>query len=361
MPASLRIPAFALLLTLSLTIGQPLLPVRAQMDSSQTSAATRALSWLAKNQYPNGSYGPYSQIQTAPAAYALWLSSSTSPKALAGFTWMASEFDNETSGIWYEADIPGEILYTLALSNNLGLLADSTTDYARLLALQQSNSGFQGWYENGQTVTSSIDTGFAVLGLLNARTPFSSNQSAIDYLLTLQNPDASFNLTSSTRSDQYSSLGPEPIAITAIVTLALKDASYPIDAASVSKALNYLRQAASGNFGGHVYAAALSALALNKYNMVDEASKATAFLMSNQNADGGFRDEIRASENSNPLDTGWAAIALQLVQSGSVRSPGLEPVMIATIIIVAAVVAAAIIAAVFVYSRKRGRMGPSIQ
>jgi hypothetical protein len=41
-------------------------------------------------------------------------------------------------------------------------------------------------------------------------------------------------------------------------------------------------------------------------------ASAVGFVLSHQNTDGGFRDTIRSSAGSNALDTGWAAIALQL-------------------------------------------------
>ncbi len=348
----------------------PLSPPSAQApDQSSTTAplaVTRALSWLATNQYPNGSYGPFSEVQAAPAAYALWLNDSSSPKAKATFTWLASEFDDKNSGLWAfpEADISGEILYTLSVSNNLGLLAQAPPGYRLLLDLQQTDGGFKGFFDDtGNQITTSVDTAMALWGLIHARQIPTSNQSAaVDFLLSLRNPDGSFRLAPAIVSNQYSSLGPEPISITALVTLVLKDASYTSSDPNVSKALDYLSQAASGNFSGHVYAAALSALAFQAFGRSDDASRAVTFIISGQNSNGGFRDEIRTSARSNTLDTGWAAVALQLVQPEPVPtgpaqgSPRLNPLVIAVIVASVVVPVAVILGLAVYYRRKKERV-----
>ncbi len=121
-------------------------------------AAANALKWLDANQNLDGSYGStpqYYQHWAAAAAYALWLNSSSSLKASKSYTWIASQMDNSTSGVWYEADIPGEILYSLAVSGNLGLLHNSS-DYTALADFQQSNGGFAGFAEPRPQVTSSL-------------------------------------------------------------------------------------------------------------------------------------------------------------------------------------------------------------
>ncbi len=368
MPASRALLALAFTLALSVVPN----PVQAiphatyQLSDPASSATNRALAWLASSQYPNGTYGPYpaySQIQAAPAAYALWLDDSSSLKAHSSYSWLASEFDNENSGVWSEAGTPGEILYTLTISNNLDLLAQGPSDYGRLLSLQLSSGGFKGfWIQADDTwvqVESSVDTTMALWGLINAGAiPPSSQQSAINYLLPLQNTDGSFNLTSDISSSELSSLGPEPISMTALVTLVLGNASYTFNDPHVSRALSYLSQATSGNFSGHVYAAALSALAFDVFGRSADASKAISFIISNQNADGGFRDEIRTSEGSNALDTGWAAVALQLVQTepvptgASQSSPRPNPLVIAEIV-AGVVVPVAVILGLAVYYRRR--------
>ena len=326
-----------------------------QSSESRTSALTRALSWLSSNKPANGSYAPFSHVQAAPAAYALWLNDSSSEKARATFTWLASELDDDTSGLWAfpEADIPGEILYTLSLTNNLGLLAQDTTAYELLLDLQQPDGGFKGFYDNdGNQITTSVDTAMALWGLKHAqRIPGANQSAAVSFLLTLQNPDGSFNLAPAITSNQYAALGPEPVSITALVILVLKDLSYTDSLPSISTALGYLRQATAANFSGHVYAAALSALAFKAFGKSSDASKTVLFILSSQNDDGGFKDAIRSSEGSNALDTGWAAIALQLALPGNTT---LNPVILA-MVMASAVIPAAAILAVAVYYRRRKR------
>jgi len=368
LPASRTLPVLTLILAIStcaVTITPPATDgATYQSSESRTSALTRALSWLSSNKPANGSYGPFSQVQAAPAAYALWLNDSSSAKARATFTWLASELDDETSGLWAfpEADIPGEILYTLSLTNNLALLAQDSTSYQLLLDLQQPDGGFKGFYDDdGNQITTSVDTAMALWGLKHAqRIPGANQSAAVNFLLTLQNPDGSFNLAPAIASNQYAALGPEPVSMTALVILVLKDVSYTDSDPSVSRALGYLSQAVAVNFTGHVYAAVLSALAFKAFGRSADASKAVSFILSNQNDDGGFRDVIRSSEGSNALDTGWASIALQLVQPEPLRSPALNPLVLTVLVASVAVPVVAILGAVvFFHRRKRKVLTPA--
>jgi prenyltransferase beta subunit len=153
----------------------------------------------------------------------------------------------------------------------------------------------------------------ALLGLISSNSlSLTRVQSSVNYLLSLQNSDGSFNLTKTLRSSSLYSLGPEPISITALVTLALREASVSFSNSTIVSALNYLVASASSSFGGHVYAAALSLLVFSKFSDASEVTIADNFILQQQNIDGGFRDIIRSSSGSNALDTGWAATALQL-------------------------------------------------
>src|SRR5205807_9693075 len=110
-------------------------------STTAQAAIANALRWLDVNQNPDGSYSStpqYYQHWAAAAAYALWLNSSSSPEASRAYSWVASQMDNSSSGTWYEADIPGAILYSLAASENLGLMHNSS-DYTALRNFQQSN------------------------------------------------------------------------------------------------------------------------------------------------------------------------------------------------------------------------------
>ena len=328
--------------------------------TSQMSALKSSLSWLVSSEKSDGSFGG-SQISTPPAAYAIWLNDSSSPKASASFSWLASQLDDSSSYAWGEADIPGQILYTLSTSGNVRLLSNSS-DSSGLLAYQQTNGGFLGWYDSssGQQTTSSIDTGMALWGLLGMHAISSSRQQqAVNYLFSLQSRDGSFNLTRTEATNHYETLGPESISTTALVVLVLKSASFTPSDTHVSNALNFLNAAPSTNFTashddkGHVYAAALSALAFNAFGRAVQAETAIAFILSQQNSDGGFRDIGRLSSGSNALDTGWAAVALEQVQPGPLFSSFLTPIVFVGIIVAVGVTAVVGVVLVYLLMKRR--------
>jgi PKD repeat protein len=270
---------------------------------------------LAHNQSADGSYGAFQEHLAAAAAFALWLNSSNSAQAAVSYSWLARQLNSSLAWFWGqygEADVPGAILFSLALSSKLHLI-NNTFVANSLLQLQKAGSGFEGYYDVSQTVTSSVDTDMALLGLINARAiPISNQTNAINYVLSLQNPNGSFNLTRDKAFDPFYSLGPDSTSITALTLLALRSAGFAHDDPRVSSALTSLNAAASSDFGGHVYAAALSAFALRAYNEPAGVITAVVYILSQQNSDGGFSDSSRSSHpQSNALDTGLAAVALQ--------------------------------------------------
>ena len=281
-----------------------------------------ALTWLTSNQQSNGSYGSFSEPQTAPAMYALWIRSPGAPNVFLGYSFLKNQLQNSTTWFWggggniAEADIPGEILYSFAVSHHLAMLNRLSSVVTNLTRFQQqSNGGFLGYTDtsSNKQVTSSVDTAMALWGLIGANSILSTNEtSAVNYLFSLQNSDGSFNLTKTVKSNSLYSLGPEPISITALVVLVLHDASFRASDSHVSSALSYLTNAVPTNFGGHVYAASLSALAFTAYSQPSVASQAVSYIVSQQNSDGGFRDIIRSSTGSEALDTGWATVALEV-------------------------------------------------
>jgi hypothetical protein len=314
---SLRTVAFTLLLIASLSLVQQIPRGEA---ATRTTAISSALSWLRTNQQADGSYGSYSDPMVAPAGNALWLGFRDIHNVTLAYSFLRNEMQNSTTWFWgnlgspAEADVPGEILYSFVVSQHLQMLSLSSV-VPKLLALQDHNSGFHGYYDSsqGKQVTSSVDTAMALLGLVSAGSISVRNEtSAVNYLLSLQNIDGSFNLTKTLSSTSLYSLGPEPSAITALVLLALRVASFIVSDSHVSSALNYLANAASTNFAGHVYAAALAALVFTEYYLPTQAASAANFVLSQQDSSGGFRDISRSSIGDNALDTGWATIAMQL-------------------------------------------------
>ena len=292
--------------------GQPIIRLA---PSTLSSAINSALLWLTHNQSADGSYGAYQEHLAAAAAYALWLNSSNSAKAGLSYSWLAHQLNSSSTWFWGqygEADVPGAVLYSLGSSSNQALI-NMTFVAGNLLQLQRPRSGFAGYYNGSQTVTSSVDTDMALLGLVNSKAiPVSNQTNAINYFLSLQNTNGSFNLTSTMPFDSFYSLGPDPVSITAMTVLALKSAGFAPGDSHVSSALAFLNTAASSDFGGHVYAASIVALALKAYDVPANVVTAVAYILSQQNGDGGFGDVTRSSHpQSNALDTGWAATALE--------------------------------------------------
>jgi hypothetical protein len=308
-----------LLLSLFLVVDVNLL--ESAQALGQNDSINAALSWLMLNQQSNGSYGSFTEPQTAPAAYGMWIRVQDGATVVLSYNWLKNQIQNSSTWFWggggniAEADIPGEILYTFSQSQNLHMLNLLSGVTSNLTKFQQGNGGFLGYFDtpSNSRVTSSVDTAMALLGLISSNSiPAAKEQSAVNYLLSLQNSDGSFNLTKTVRSDSLYSLGPEPISLTALVVLALREASLTSVNSTIISALNFLVASASATFGGHVYAAALSLLVFSEFSNAGETSIADNFIIQQQNADGGFRDISRGSTGSNALDTGWAVTALQL-------------------------------------------------
>ncbi len=332
MPARNALLVVTLILALTTSLFTGTTTTRAQIPTDAFTQQTHsgpnaALGWLAANQGPDGSYGSYFEGETAAAAYALWLNDSTSYPTTVAYDYLEHQLNDSRTWFWGaygEADIPGEVLFSTAITHNLGTVNGSAVQ-SRLLADQAQNGGFMGFFEVDRTVTSSVDTAMALWGLANAGLiPETNMTAAVNYLLTLQNPEGNFNLTKNTIENPYSSLGPDKIAITAVVLLALREAGYNPASPAVESALGYLSLAAWEGFNGpgHVYDAAISFLAFLQYYHPHEAAASLTYLTAQQNSDGGFSDMTRSSPASNALDTGWAAVALQYTVKQNVTTQG---------------------------------------
>ena len=369
MPASRRLIAFALLFVSVMVLGA-FLGARSQAQAAHSpahsSALGSALQWLSANQSSTGSYGSYFEHWTAAAAYALWLNNSQSQKAALSYLLLAEQLNSSASWFWGEygeADVPGAMLGSIAASHNLARVNLTGVSY-RLSQFQAPNGGFRGYYDStaGEGVTSSVDTAMALWGLAQAGAMnFSAQQLAVGYLFSLQNPDGSFNLTETVASDPIYSHAPESVSLTALSVLALGAAFVETSDTRLERGLDFLGNSVSENFtgtdvGGHVYAASLTALALDAYGKKAEASRLIPFIISNQNTDGGFADSSRLSAQSNALDTGWASIALQLVQPEPLRSPALNPLVLTVFVASVAVPVVAILGAVVFFHRRKRRV-----
>ena len=370
MPAPKYLPkagvSIIILLTLSMVSS---LHYAAAVTTSQASEVKSALHWLTSNENADGSFESYGQILTPGAALALWLNDSRSVLAARSLGWLSSQLDNSSSYAWGEADIPGEMLYSLGASNNVGLLPNFALVSSELGSYQQQGGGFIGYYAqlpDGRyaQVASSVDTSMALWGMSQANSPISlqNRTFAINYLLSLQNADGSFNLTKTISQSSTNALGPEPISVTALVLLTLRNAGkYAANDSQVSKALDFLSSTISKNFTtsgdrrGHVYGAALSALAFQAYSRSVQALASVAFIMTQQNSDGSFLDAARGSSQKT-LDTGWVTVALEQVQPGPLFGTFLPRILLVGVIVVVGVVAVVgVLAAHLVLSRRRGK------
>jgi hypothetical protein len=331
--------------------------------TSQASEVKSALHWLSSNENGDGSFETYGQILTPGAALALWLNDSRSALAARSFSWLSSQLDNSSSYAWGEADIPGEMLYTLGASNNVGLLSNFALVSSELGAYQQQSSGFIGYYPDGSyaQVASSVDTSMALWGMFQANSPISlqNRTYAVNYLLSLQNSDGSFNLTKTISQSSTNALGPEPISTTALTLVALRYAGkYAANDDHASKALDFLTNVISKNFTttgdhkGHVYGAALSALAFQAFGRNVQALASVAFILTQQNSDGSFLDAARGSTQKT-LDTGWVTVALEQVQPGPLFSSFLAPILLVGLIVAVGVVAVVGVVVVFLVMRRR--------
>ena len=330
--------------------------------TSQDSAVKSALHWLSSSQNADGSFESYGQIPTPGAALALWLNDSHAAQAAKSFSWLASQLDNSSSYAWGEADIPGAMLHSLSASSNIPLIHNQS-DFSNLLSYQQSSGGFTG-YAPGPSyvpVASSVDTDMALWGLVDTNHITSQNRTAAANLLfSLQNTDGSFNLTSAVSSDPLNAFGPEPISVTALTILALKDASYTSANSHVSKALDFLTKMISANFTttgdhkGHVYGAALSALAFQAYGRNIQALASVAFILTQQNSDGSFLDVARGSSQKT-LDTGWVTVALEQVQPGPFFGSFLPRIFLVGIFVAIGVVAVVGVVVAYLVLSRRGK------
>ncbi len=361
MPAPKHLPKAAIWIIILLTLSMASQTHYANAAAtSQASEVKSALHWLSSNENADGSFESYGQIPTPGAALALWLNDSHSAQAAKSFSWLASQLDSSSSYAWGEADIPGAMLHSLSASSNVPLIHNQS-DFSNLLTYQQSSGGFTG-YAPGPSyvpVASSVDTDMALWGLVGTNHITSQNRTAAaNFLFSLQNSDGSFNLTSAVSSDPLNAFGPEPISVTALTILAMKDASYTSTSNHVSKALDFLTKMISANFTttgdhkGHVYGAALSALAFQAYGRNVQALASVAFIMTQQKSDGSFLDAARGSTQKT-LDTGWVTIALQQVQPGPLFSSLLPRIFLVGIIVAVGAVAVVGVVVTYLVLRRR--------
>ncbi|MCX6767173.1 MAG: DUF4430 domain-containing protein [Candidatus Micrarchaeota archaeon] len=276
-----------------------------------TAGVPEALSWLKASQQPDGSYGAWAEHQAAAAAMGMFLAEGNSTNSTAAFAWLRAQLENPASwfwGSWGEADVPAASLYAFSQANESVNYPITTP----LLLSFQPVAGFKGYYDTAvwSSVESSVDTALALMAAAGIM-PAQNKTAAVGFLLSLQNPDGSFNLTATVAEAPIYSLGPDKASATALAVLALNAANYSGNATQA--AVQFLRNESASCFGNSnkSYAAAAAAIALAESNETGSAKTATKYLLSLQKPDGGFADASRSNPNaSNALDTGWATAAL---------------------------------------------------
>ena len=286
----------------------------ALLAGAASAGLSEAATWLKSNQQADGSYGAWAEHQAAAAAMGMFLGEGNSPNVSAALGFLKTQLENPGSwfwGAWGEADVPGACAYAFAEANQTGLLNYSIV--APLLLAFQPATGFKGYYDfaAGGSVESSVDTALSILALAGAGALVEPNKTAaINYLLSLQNADGSFNLTATTAEAAIYSLGPDRTSTTALSVLALKAANY--SGSATQPAIDYVKNQSAACFGGanYSYSAAVAAIALAESGEIASAKIATKYLFTLQKSDGGFADSRRSTQDSNALDTGWAAAAL---------------------------------------------------
>ncbi|MBU1197589.1 hypothetical protein KJ765_03675 [Candidatus Micrarchaeota archaeon] len=297
-------------------------------------ALENATEWLSIHQNPDGSWGNFNcwePLCTPWASHAHQNTYGNTSNFSSALVWMISDLENGESWSWAEADIPGAELYAIARSGNFSDL-NLTNVSTRLRGMQADNGGFSGWWTENGTIADSVDTVFALRGLMAANEINESNvSSATQFLLSLQNGDGSFNHSLEIAETNLSSLGPDRATTTALSVIALLESGLNASDSSIQNASRFLKEEARACFGenGHGYTASWSAQALYSIGEEEYAEAILRYLTTLQNVDGGFRDSYRTGNESNALDTGLAILALTQNHSsnGSVCFPLETPIL----------------------------------
>lgn len=280
--------------------------------SAITSAtAVDAEDWLLANVESDGSYSPWFSGYSSMALLGLKNSEKNKTTII---NYLQTELDNfESLATWGEADSAGLAIYALAINE---VQIENKEEIANELKNFQNSAtgGFNGFWEQHNNswvqVSDSVSTSFAMLGLESiSLLDNQTKENSTSFLLSLQNLDGSFNLTNVTIYNPLVSLGPSEISTTALSLIALHSISY--NGSQATPALEFLKNKTnSTNVQNKTYDLAIAAWALALYGENQSAGNALNLLEKNQKTDGGFTDIIRSSNESNAIDTGIAAFAL---------------------------------------------------
>lgn len=271
-----------------------------------------AQNWLVNHQGANGDFNNAFFSGDASAALTAL---PTANKALTA-NYLNIELNNFASfSTWGDAQ---SAAYAIAAMHGNSFPIDNESAVINKLLTFRDNTtgGFIGWYEAPafNQVTSAPDTALALIALKTTNTlnPAELTQS-LNYLLSLQNPDGSYNLTANTESSGLAAFTPTKQSTTALVLMALAvNGLNESNTPQVTQSLNYLENQiqCQSPIAQNSNALALTAAALNIFSKTQSAQFAAYYLQQNEQPDGGFFEPARGSNNENPIDTALASIEL---------------------------------------------------
>lgn len=307
---TIKLNAKNLLLTITLIL--------ATLTSVTQANAIDAQNWLAANQRIDGSYSDFFSGDAATALTALPQDNKTLT-----VTYLNTELNDFNSfKTWGDAQTGATAI--IAMQQNNFPIDNEEQVITKLLSFRNNaTGGFIGWWEsdgaNFAQVTSSVDTALSLNALrqTNALNATQLNES-LNYLLSLQNLDGSFNLTALTESSSFDAFVPSKQSTTALVLQSLQLSGLnEINTPQLTQTLIYLENQVQCNspISQNTNALALTAQALNTFGKNQQAGYAIYYLEQNQQVDGGFFDPSRGSNTENPIDTSLAAITLANIQS----------------------------------------------
>lgn len=274
-------------------------------------ASIDAQNWLVNHQ----GAGDFNNAFFSGDASAALTALPTANKALTA-NYLNSELNNFASfSTWGDAQ---SAAYAIAAMHGNSFTIDNETDVVNKLLTFRDNTtgGFIGWYEAPafNQVTSAPDTALALIALKTTNTLNQAELTqSLNYLLSLQNSDGSYNLTANTESSGLAAFTPTKQSTTALVLMALAvNGLNESNTPQITTALNYLENQVQcqSPIAQNSNALALTAAALNAFSKTQSAQFAAYYLQQNQQPDGGFFDAARGSNNENPIDTALAAIEL---------------------------------------------------
>ncbi len=265
----------AILLILSILFGW-------QAVQSQPSQITTGLNYLKSRQNPDGSWGG-----TATSLNGVFPTTATTLEALRAVE--GSTSTNQTSAIQFLSAQTVDVNPFLAarIAAFAGTGSNTTADLNALLAAQNADGG---WGTADVFQSDNLDTSFAILALSTGRPNISVMYQAVFYLINRQNADGGWSLTQGEDSQVY---------YTAMALQAMNSARLQYATSfSQNRAISYLRskQNPDGGYGSPAStafetAATLIAIIGTGQQTTNAEANATNYLNNTQQANGSWVDD----------------------------------------------------------------------